>query len=168
MLTLEELMSRAARPGLLVWIGVRPGRRQPMQSLREAEVNLQGLAGDHRARPGKRAVTLVQAEHLPVIRALSANDRASYPDLRRNLAVAGLNLLALRGRQIRLGEAILSITGPCAPCSRMEEALGHGGYAAVRGHGGVTAEVIRPGRIGVGNRVWPLFGELDSQDAAQR
>ncbi|MSU88366.1 MOSC domain-containing protein [Rhodobacteraceae bacterium 2CG4] len=156
MLTVTELTSRAARPGLLVWIGVRPARRAPVQCPSAVEVTESGLAGDHRQRPGKRAITLIQAEHLPVIRALAANDRVVYADLRRNLAVAGINLLALRDRRIRIGELVLAITGPCAPCSRMEEALGHGGYAAVRGHGGMIAEVIRPGRIEVGDRVWPL------------
>jgi MOSC domain-containing protein YiiM len=33
-----------------------------------------GLDGDH-GRPGKRAVTLIQAEHLPVIAALAGLDR---------------------------------------------------------------------------------------------
>ncbi|MBD3625945.1 MAG: MOSC domain-containing protein [Rhodobacteraceae bacterium] len=164
MLTLKELMSRAARPGLLVWIGIRPARRLPVQSLREVDLTPQGLAGDHHARAGKRAVTLVQAEHLPVIRALSANDRVAYADLRRNLAVAGINLLALRGRRIELGDAILLITGPCAPCSRMEETLGPGGYSAIRGHGGVTAEVVRRGRIGVGDRVWPVPEKGDTAE----
>jgi MOSC domain-containing protein YiiM len=37
------------------------------------EVTETGLNGDH-GRPGKRAVTLIQAEHLPVIAALAGLD----------------------------------------------------------------------------------------------
>ncbi|MGF1500879.1 MAG: MOSC domain-containing protein [Paracoccaceae bacterium] len=91
-----------------------------------------------------------------MIAALARRPAAQFADLRRNIAVAELNLLALRGRQLRLGGAVLEITGPCAPCTRMEETLGPGGYSALRGHGGMTAAVIEPGAIALGDPVTPL------------
>ena len=73
--------------------------------------------------------------------------------LRRNIVVEGMNLLALRSQEFELGTAVLVGTGNCAPCSQMEKALGPGGYNAMRGHGGITASVIQPGVVRVGDSV---------------
>ena len=126
-----------------------------MVAVAGVDVEEAGLAGDRRTTPGKRAVTLIQAEHLPVISALSGTEATPHL-LRRNIVVAGINLLALRKAEFRIGTALLRGTGLCAPCSRMEEALGHGGYNAVRGHGGITAEVIDPGKVALGDAVRPI------------
>lgn len=152
---LAALSARHAAPGRVVWIGLRPARHAPMVEVEAAAIVETGLAGDRRTRPGPRAVTLIQAEHLPVIAALSGAAAVRFADLRRNIAVAGINLAALRGRVLALGGAEIEITGSCAPCSRMEAALGQGGYAAMRGHGGVTARVLRPGPVRLGDPVAP-------------
>lgn len=148
-------MSRHAGAGRIEWIGLRPVRREPLKIVKDVEIAMDGLVGDRRNTPGKRAVTLIQWEHLDVIAALVREANIDPAALRRNIAVSGLNLIAVRNHGIRIGETTLSITGICAPCSRMEEVLGNGGYNAVRGHGGVTAEVVIPGRIAVGSAVHP-------------
>ena len=76
--------------------------------------------------------------------------------LRRNLVTEGVNLLALKDRRVAVGEAVLEITGECHPCSRMEEALGPGGYNALRGRGGLTARVLRGGLIRLGDAILRL------------
>ena len=55
--------------------------------------------------------------------------------------------------QLKIGEVVLEITGPCEPCSKMEFALGQGAYNVMRGHGGVTAKVIQGGKLSLGNVV---------------
>lgn len=117
-----------------------------------------GLADDRLGRRGEaelstRQVTLIQAEHLPVIAALARARSLDPVALRRNLVVSGINLLALKNARVQVGEALLEIVGPCAPCSRMEEAVGPGGYAAMRGHGGMTARIVEGGAIRVGDVV---------------
>lgn len=149
---LAEIMARHAGLGRVAWIGLRPERLADLVSVEAADLGEAGLEGDH-ARAGKRALTLIQAEHLPVIAALAGNKSICPETLRRNLVVAGINLTALRNHPVQIGEAMIEITAPCAPCSRMEAALGGGGYNAMRGHGGWCARVIRPGRIAVGDMV---------------
>lgn len=144
--SLKELINTIAKPGRVEWIGLRPARREAMYMVDQVEVTEEGLVGDH-GRPGKRAVTLIQHEHLAVIGAFLGLPPVDPTLLRRNIVVSGINLLALKARTIKIGTATLAITGPCAPCSRMEEAFGTGGYSAVRGHGGITASVVAPGVI---------------------
>ena len=151
---LAEMMATHAQPGRLAWIGLRPERYADITVVDQAELTETGLAGDH-GRAGKRAVTLVQAEHLPVIAALLGNVEVQPETLRRNLVISGLNLLALRKGLLRVGDAVLEIQGPCPPCSRMEKALGAGGYNAMRGHGGWYASVETPAWIKVGDVVLP-------------
>ncbi|QFS84057.1 MOSC domain protein [Roseivivax sp. THAF40] len=154
MTTLAEMIARVAQPGRILWLGLRPARREGIVAVPEARIDAAGLLGDH-GRAGKRAVTLLQAEHLPAIAAYLGRDDIPPEILRRNIVVAGLNLAGLKERPLRIGTALLRPTVICAPCSRMEAALGHGGYAAVRGHGGWCAEVLEPGRVALGDRVRP-------------
>ena len=118
---LGEMMARHARAGRLDWIGLRAERYAAMDVVQSAEVTEAGLTGDH-GRAGKRAVTLIQAEHLPVIAALSDLQTVTSDALRRNLVVSGLNLLALRKGLLRIGGVTLELHGPCPPCYSMEKA----------------------------------------------
>jgi MOSC domain-containing protein YiiM len=154
--TISDLTSRFPRDGRVTFIGVRPARLAPVTSLANVLVTLNGPKGDHRAKPGARAVTLIQAEHIASIAAFSGRNSVAPEMLRRNLAITGINLLALVGWRLRVGDAVLEVSGICAPCSRMEAVLGPGGYNAMRGHGGVTASVVTPGLVRLGDVVEAL------------
>ncbi|MBY6161681.1 MOSC domain-containing protein [Mameliella alba] len=156
MRSLAELRRSFAGPGRLDWIGLRPARKADLIAVDSAVVGLDGLAGDH-GRPGKRAVTLIQAEHLPVIAALVGRGTLAPEVLRRNLVVSGINLTALREFGLRIGELRLKFESPCAPCSRMEDLLGPGGYVAMRGHGGWCCSVTEPGEIRLADPVLPDY-----------
>ncbi|MGI9388337.1 MAG: MOSC domain-containing protein [Methyloligellaceae bacterium] len=154
-LLISELINRHAQSGVVRWIGVRPARKADLLAVEEVAITEAGLDGDHRAKPGKRAVTLIQFEHFAVFASLLGVGTVTPELLRRNIVVSGINLLGLRNRRFRIGSAVFDGSGICAPCSRMEAALGPGGYSAVRGHGGITARVVEEGTVSVGDRVAP-------------
>jgi MOSC domain-containing protein YiiM len=165
MITLQDLISRTAQPGRLRWIGVRPERRAPMQSLEQATlITEHGIEGDRASiRPGRnRQVTLIQGEHLVTLGTLLSREPIAPEHLRRNLVVTGLNVLILKQARFRIGECELEGTGHCQPCSRMEEALGFGGYNAMRGLGGITARVLEGGVLRLGDAVVLVKGHPEN------
>lgn len=151
-----RLLACLPQQGRLEWIGLRPAPRAAVQAVQEAYAEADaGLQGDHRARRrgGRRQVTLIQREHLPVIAALSGRTVVGAELLRRNLVVSGVNLLALRDQCFAIGSVLFEGTGLCQPCSRMEQVLGAGGYNAMRGHGGINARVLTGGMLHCGDVV---------------
>jgi MOSC domain-containing protein YiiM len=153
---LAKLLAAPVRPGRVIWLGLRPERRAPMTIVQIAEFERgRGMVGDRYQRTdGGRQVTLIGEESLRAMATFLGRDVAVAPELvRRNIVVAGINLLALKDHRFRIGQALLETSGECHPCSRMEEILGVGGYNAMRGQGGITARVIEDGRVAVGDSV---------------
>ncbi len=134
-----------------------------MRAVTQADLDVEiGLLGDHYASRMSRTrqVTLIQQEHIAAIASYLELERIEPDRLRRNVVVSGINLLALKGQRLQLGSAFLLATGECHPCSRMEEAFGPGGYNAVRGHGGITARIIGPGQVRVGDPIRRVDDEV--------
>lgn len=164
--TIQALTQHFSQTGRVEAIFLRPAREEPCISVASTNaIAGKGLAGDRTANTtsrnpmgSNRQVTLIQAEHLKVISALLGRE-VQPALLRRNLVVSGLNLIAAKSLfkaqplHVCIGDVILEITGACEPCSKMERILGHGGYNVMRGHGGVTARIIRGGQIRCGDAV---------------
>lgn len=166
--TLKDLVLQFPQTGRIKAIILRPGRREPALSVSEAHAAPEyGIIGDRRAdtvRKGdaarKRELTLFQHEHLPLVASWCGVDEIDPRQLRRNLVLGGINLLAMKSpfRDLRcewqIGEsACIVVTGSCDPCSLMETEVGYGAYNALRGHGGLTAMISAAGVIRVGDRV---------------
>ena len=167
---LRALTAHHPREGRVDAIWLRTERAGAMRSVSQAlAAPGRGLDGDrygqrHRSAGASHAreITLFQAEHLATLAAWTGLGEIDPAWLRRNLIVSGINLLALRSpfADDRCawhigGEVMIEITGPCDPCSRMESALGAGGYNAMRGLGGLTARILRGGVIRVGDTLRP-------------
>lgn len=82
----RDMIERFAQPGVVQSIWLRAERLVEPKSVLAAELETDGLVGDH-ARPGKRAVTQVQAEHLAVIGAMLGQGAVDPAVVRRNLVV---------------------------------------------------------------------------------
>lgn len=154
--------------GRVEWIGFASDKRALPRAVEEAVLKVgTGIEGEHHAQSGesKREVTLIQSEHFPIIASLSGHQKVEPESLRRNIVVSGINLVALKKKQFRIGDVLLEGTIACAPCSRMEENLGAGGYNAMRGHGGLCAKVLEAGTIRVGDAVaYVRDVPMDSED----
>lgn len=166
--TVGRLLSRHLqdlKPGRLDWIGLRPARKVDLLVVDEVEAIVDmGLAGDRRCKGtagSARQVTVINQEHIDVVAKLLGMTSIDPAILRRNLVVSGINMMALRHQRFRIGEAEFEAAAQCHPCLRMEQALGNGAVAAMLGHGGICAKIIRGGVIRVGDAVVKLDVPID-------
>src|ERR1700712_3434562 len=92
--SLTRLFNAPVKPGVLTWIGVRPGHRSAMCAVNNAMLDPRtGIEGDHYGRDGGgRQVTLIQAESLAAIASHLGIEAVAPEILRRNLVVRGINL----------------------------------------------------------------------------
>ncbi len=114
-----------------------------------------GLDGD-RARGETRQVTVLGLERWRD--ALAVAGVAAPPETRRaNVVVEGIELSALVGRRLRLGDVVLEVLGETAPCKRMDE-LVPGLRAALEPEwrGGVHGRILVGGRMSVGDSAEPV------------
>lgn len=162
MLSLVERLKIVPQVGTVSWLGIRPSKGAPMIPRDEIHaIADHGIEGDRYRASGNRQATLMQAEHLPVLESLIGNGAIGPEQLRRNILVRGINLVSLQKQRFAIGEAIFVGTSSCAPCDKMETALGEGAFQAMRGHGGICARIERSGVIRLGDRV-RLLGDDSS------
>jgi MOSC domain-containing protein YiiM len=124
------------------------GRRKPMRPLEEVvAITDKGLTGCAHGRPGsKRQVLLVEAEML-------AEFGLEPGIIRENITTVGLRHSELReGQRLSIGQATFQVTGPCAPCERMDE-IRMGLQAELRGRRGMLCRVVKGGVIRRGDAI---------------
>jgi MOSC domain-containing protein YiiM len=120
------------------------GPLSPIDSVRATDL---GLEGDRHAgrEEGKRQVLLVEAGDLREL-------GLSPGDLREQVTVDLPGLMGLaRGIRLRVGQAVLELTGVCEPCTHIGEHVGVEDGEAFRqtlvGRRGMLARVVSPGSI---------------------
>lgn len=84
---------------------------------------------------------------------------------RRNVVVGGIDVVDLLDTQFRIGDAVFEGTRRRPPCAHVEEIAGEEGVArALREErGGICADVVESGSIGVGDDL-AIVEQLDDPD----
>ncbi len=110
-----------------------------------------GLEGD-RKYGAHRQITIVSTDELDDAAAEWGREIPAG-STRRQVTISGSRLDRTEGSVIRLGDVVVSVVGDCAPCEEMEESVGPGARAALRGRAGVTGTIVEGGTIRVGDQV---------------
>ena len=140
--------------GTLLGIAVRAASRAPMEVLSSARISTDhGVGTDFRGKPGRRQVTVLTSSGWRAACSALSTD-LSWTTRRANLFVEGLDLKGKTGYELRIGEAILIITGETRPCQRMDE-LCPGLLEVLRPdwRAGVTTQVVRGANVSLGAAV---------------
>lgn len=138
--------------GRVVSIAIRPRSGAAMQECSEAEIRVEsGVGGDFRGKPGKRQVTVLSKDAWDAACA-EVDITLPWTERRANLLVQGLELLSEPGARLRVGTALLEVTGETAPCVRMDAAT-PGLFAALEkgSRGGVCCRVVESGHAKTGD-----------------
>lgn len=166
-----DLRSDSAQPpaapgtaGTVEAIYVSPAIGEPMRALDSAEATRDGLAGDRYQRgegtfsnpdSNGHALTLIEAEALEGI-TLPDGSRLGAAESRRNLVTRGISLNHLVGKRFRVGAVECIGRRPCEPCAHLQRLTRRGVLRAFVHRGGLRADVLRPGLMGVGDSVVAL------------
>jgi MOSC domain-containing protein YiiM len=122
---------------------------------------IRGILGDSRYQdrqkpdgsPFKRQVTLIEREVLASHADALGVALFNAGEARSNIETTGIDLVALVGRRLRVGSALLELVEPRDPCWQMD-ALCQGLKALMDGgRQGVIARIVEPGVVRAGDRV---------------
>jgi MOSC domain-containing protein YiiM len=119
-----------------------------------------GLRGDRyfadapREQGDGRDITLIQAEALEGLHEEHGIE-LSGAESRRNVLTRGIDLNALVGRRFTVGEAECVGIELCEPCNHLQKMTQPGVLRGLVHRGGLRADVVRGGRIAVGDAVQP-------------
>lgn len=140
--------------GRLLAIAWKTRPREPMQLADSADIDVAGgIGGDFRGAAPDRQVTIVfEQDWLAACRDLGA--QVPWTHRRANLLVRGIANPRCAGGVIRVGAALLEITGETEPCSMMDRQR-QGLRAALTPdwRAGITTRVRQGGPIRVGDSV---------------
>lgn len=129
-------------------------RHDPPEPVESAMATPDGIEGDvHAGGSPKRQVLLVDRGDAGAVGLRPG-------DLREQLTVDLPGLMGLApGTRLRIGEAMLEVTGVCEPCTHIGADLGAADPEdlrdRLRGRRGMLARVVEPGLVRVGDPVEP-------------
>ena len=143
-----------------------PEAKAPVVRVAEVEAEEgRGLSGDRYAEATgafsrfsgvRREVSLISAEAIRTAEN-EAGVHLSAGEHRRNVVVRDVDLLALIGREFAVGDAVMKGVQVCAPCGYLSKIQGQPGLRdALKGRGGIRAQVVKSGVIREGDQIFPV------------
>lgn len=104
-------------------------------------------------RPSRRKVSLLEREQLDEHAAVLGLESIPPGAARSNIETAGINLVELIGRDVRMGDAVLHVYAPRTPCHKMDAVAPGLRHLMEDGRQGVLATVVKSGIVRVGDVV---------------
>ena len=138
--------------GLVEAINIAADHERLPQPVEVVEVTAEGIRGDRYF--GARNLTLIEAEALEGLLA-DTGIELSAAETRRQVLTRGIRLNDLSGRRFTVGEVECVGEEWCEPCSHLQRLTRPGVLRGLVHRGGLRADIVRGGRIAVGDEVVP-------------
>lgn len=147
--------------GTVETIFVTSAGSKPMEEVSEVEtLEGCGIAGDRYCEGtgfwvqygDVCQVTMISGEDLDYIES-KLGISVKGGEHRRNIVTRGIDLLALRRRRFRVGEALLEYDRSRPPCKHVQDLTEPGMTRALRNRGGICVRVVEAGRIRPGDAI---------------
>jgi MOSC domain-containing protein YiiM len=103
--------------------------------------------------PSKRQITLIEREQIAEHAASLGLESIAPGAVRSNIETTGIDLVSLIGKEVEIGEAILLLYGPRDPCAKMDAICQGLRELMMNNKQGVLAQVVRSGKIRIGDRI---------------
>jgi MOSC domain-containing protein YiiM len=142
----------------------RPGG--PLQNVDAVElVEAKGIRDDTRyfgrlsretGKPARRQVTLIEREQIAEHAAGLGLAAIEPGAVRSNVETTGIDLIALVGKEVTIGEAVLFLYAPRDPCEKMDAICKGLRERMLNNRQGILAEVRRSGRVRIGDEIKPV------------
>ena len=156
--------SSPALPGRVASLHLHPAEPgAPLQPIESVElVAGRGIQGDTRyfgrlsrdtGEPSRRQVTLIEREQIAEHAVALALPSIPPGAVRSNIETTGINLISLLAREVEIGGAVLRFYAPRDPCAKMDAICQGLRARMMERRQGVLAEVIRSGKVRVGDAI---------------
>jgi len=114
-------------------------------------------------QPSRRQVSLIEREQIAQHAATLGLESIPPGAVRSNIETSGIDLVSLVGREVQIGTAVLLLYAPRDPCEKMDRICQGLREEMMNNRQGVLAEVVRSGRIHVGDQIVPMpVAELEA------
>jgi MOSC domain-containing protein YiiM len=140
----------APMPGTVEQIAISPEESALPTPVESVEVTADGVVGDR--YHDSRDLTLIEAEALDGLRA-DTGIELSHEESRRQVLTRGVRLNDLVDKRFRVGDVECVGQEWCEPCNHLQALTRPGVLRGMVHRAGLRADIVRAGRISVGDRV---------------